>query len=114
MKQTYQHIFQATVVALAFITLLIGCRQEVTRKADWEANFTDLHFADAERGWIVGEKGLIIHTKNSGKTWERQEVGTEGDFKAIYFANPRYGWAVGDRGLIATTDDGGRHWHLQE
>ena len=99
MKQTYQYILRGTTLALAFILLLIGCRQDVTRKADWEVNFTDLHFAGAERGWIVGEKGTIVHTNDGGKTWERQETGTEGDFKAVYFTNPRYGWAVGDKGF---------------
>ena len=88
MKQTYQHIFQATVVALAFITLLIGCRQEVTRKADWEANFTDLHFADAERGWIVGEKGLIIHTKDGGKRGNAKKLERKVISRQSIFANP--------------------------
>ena len=57
MKGRYQYIFRAMTLAFAFIILFTGCRQDVTRKADWEVNFTDLHFADAEHGWIVGEKG---------------------------------------------------------
>ena len=75
------------------------------------------------RGWIVGEGGLIVHTADGGKTWKQQEVDTTGpgfriddlklDFKAVYFTNTNYGWAVGDEGLVATTDDGGKHWTLQ-
>ena len=79
------HYFMAIPTILA--TLLIGCTTEVARKADWETHFTDLHFADTVHGWIVGLEGLIVHTNDSGKTWERQEVGTSGDFKAIYFTN---------------------------
>ena len=114
MKQKFQRIRQVATIAVAFAMLLIGCKTEVVRKADWEANFNDLYFADAKHGWIVGEKGFIVHTKDGGKTWKRQEIETEGNFTAVYFTNLKYGWAVGDEGLVATTDDGGRHWTLQK
>ena len=114
MNQTFQHIYRIVILTLVFVILLIGCKKEVTRKADWETHFTDLHFADAKHGWIVGKKGFIVHTRDGGKTWKRGEVETEGDFKSVYFTNPKYGWAVGDQGLVATTDDGGRHWTLQK
>ena len=94
--------------------LLVGCTQEATRKADWETHFTDIHFVNSTYGWIVGEKGFIVHTNNGGKTWNRQEVGTEEDLKAVYFTNLKYGWVVGDNGVVASTDDGGRHWYLQD
>ena len=108
----------ATPIAIALLlcalTVLNGCvRREATRKADWETHFTDIHFVNAKLGWIVGLEGLIIHTKDGGKTWQQQETDITGDFKAVYFTNAQYGWAVGDEGLIATTDDGGRHWTLQ-
>ena len=60
MKQIFQRIYQALTVTFAFVLLLAGCRQETTRKADWETHFTDLHFANPQYGWIVGEKGFII------------------------------------------------------
>ena len=72
MKQKFQRIRQVATIAVAFAMLLIGCKTEVVRKADWEANFNDLYFADAKHGWIVGEKGFIVHTKDGGKTWKRQ------------------------------------------
>ena len=101
------------VTVFCVLTLLLGCKKEVTRKADWETHFTALHFIDPKHGWVVGRGGLIIHTADSGKTWAKQEVDTNGDFKSVCFTNRRFGWAVGDEGLIATTDDGGRHWYLQ-
>ena len=109
-----QHnVFRLIAVTFVISTLLSGCKEEVTRKADWETHFTDLHFVNAKLGWIVGLEGLIIHTDDGGRTWNKQQVDATGDFKAVHFANSRYGWAVGDEGLIAATDDGGRHWHLQ-
>ena len=115
MSHRWRHHHFVCFIVTSFVTLALlpGCKEEVTRKADWETHFTDLHFANAKLGWIVGLEGLIIHTDDSGQTWNRQEVDTTGDFKAVHFANSRYGWAVGDDGLIAATDDGGRHWYLQ-
>ena len=113
MKHKTQITFCVAVITF-IIVLFTGCEKQITRKADWETNFNDLHFVDAKHGWIVGEKGMIIHTNDGGQTWERQETGTEGDFKSVYFTTLLNGWAVGDNGLIAATDDGGKHWYLQE
>ena len=95
MKQIFQRICQVVTTVFAFAMLLIGCTQETTRKADWETHFTDIHFANSTHGWIVGEKGFIVHTNNGGKTWNRQEVATEEDLKAVYFTNLKYGWVAG-------------------
>ena len=116
MKKILQHIACFWMVTLFGISLLLtGCvKKEVTRIADWETHFTDIYFADAKHGWIVGHQGWVLHTADGGENWEKQTVNTNEDFKAVYFTNLRNGWAVGDKGLIATTDDGGRHWTLQK
>ena len=114
MKLTRQFTLHLTAIILTIVAISTGCKQEITRQADWEADFTNLHFVAPRHGWIVGTKGMIIHTSNAGKTWERQESGADRDFLSVYFTNTRNGWAVGDGGLIATTGDGGRHWYLQE
>lgn len=36
---------------------------------------TAVDFADAENGWAVGHHGVIIHTTDGGKTWQRQLTG---------------------------------------
>ena len=115
MKKILQRITCSWIVILFGIPFLfIGCvKKEVTRIADWETHFTDIYFADAKHGWIVGHQGWILHTADGGENWEKQTVNTNEDFEAVYFTNLRNGWAVGDKGLIATTDDGGRHWALQ-
>ena len=116
MKKILQHITCFWMATLFGISLLVtGCvKKEVTRIADWETHFTDIYFADAKHGWIVGHQGWILHTADGGENWEKQTVNTNEDFEAVYFTNLRNGWAVGDKGLIATTDDGGRHWALQK
>ena len=79
--------------------LFIGCvKKEITRQADWETHFMDLHFADAKHGWIVGHQGWILHTADGGMSWEKQSVNTTEDFKSVYFTNLRNGlgsWGQG-------------------
>ena len=48
-------------------------KAEVVREADWEMDFNDVYFVDANNGWIVGETGTIIHTDDGGKTWKSQD-----------------------------------------
>ena len=116
MKKILQHIHCLWMAILFRIPLLlIGCvKKEITRQADWETHFMDVHFVDTQHGWIVGHQGWILHTSDAGMSWQKQTVNTNEDFKAVYFTNLRNGWAVGDKGIIATTDDGGRHWSVRK
>ncbi len=34
-------------------------------------------FVDLQQGWAVGNGGVILHTADGGKTWERQASGHE-------------------------------------
>lgn len=107
---------------------------------DWEpiaaltGSFSRLYFVDEANGWVVGSEGAIFHTSDGGKSWEKQESGTEGYLEDLYFANEKVGWAVGssaregglklrlpgvqyDRGLgnvILHTRDGGASWKEQK
>ena len=114
MKKTLEHII-CFLILFWIVFLLGGCvKKEITRQADWKTHFTDIHFADAKHGWIVGHGGWILHTADGGVNWEKQTVNTNEDLKAVYFTNRRNGWAVGDKGRIATTDDGGLHWTVEK
>ena len=68
MKKTLQNITCYAIAILFGISLLFaGCvKKEITRQADWETHFTDIHFADAKHGWIVGHQGWILHTADGG------------------------------------------------
>ncbi len=71
-------------------------------------------FADADRGWAVGDLGTIIATYDGGRTWNAQSSGTTADLHAISFADASTGWAVGARATILSTHDGGASWSAQE
>lgn len=73
-------------------------------------------------GWTVGRdadgNGIILHTKNSGETWEPQK-GVPGFIpQAVCFVDELHGWTVGsdahNDGIILYTDKGGKHWEPQD
>ena len=76
----------------------------------------DMFFADDLNGWVVGEAGLIAHTRDGGESWTEQFLNPLDNLKALCFVNPQRGWAVGhraikgNRGVVLKTDDGGGTW----
>ena len=71
-------------------------------------------------GWVVGldlrslgMDGLILHTENSGKTWQRQESHTRNFLDDVFFISETEGWIVGKEGLVLHTKDGGQNWRPQ-
>lgn len=86
-------------------------RRLVHEKGPVEPDLNAVHFFDDQEGWVGGEFGLLLHTRDAGRTWTARRVG--GDLPqvvAIRFADRRNGWAVGLRGTVLHTTDGGRIW----
>ncbi|MCC7212221.1 MAG: hypothetical protein E3K40_05295 [Candidatus Brocadia sp.] len=65
------------------------------------------------QGYVVGDKGTILHTVDGGKTWNSQTSGTGADLTAVQFMNVNQGWAIGGGGTILYTVDGGKEWASQ-
>jgi photosystem II stability/assembly factor-like uncharacterized protein len=72
-----------------------------------------VHFANAHKGWVVGEKTTILHTEDGGNTWQVQFKDKDYILKKVSFCDERNGWAVGEFGHIYHTDNGGITWRLQ-
>ncbi|RKU25459.1 hypothetical protein C6499_14840 [Candidatus Poribacteria bacterium] len=77
-------------------------------------------FVSPEIGWIVGWDlrglgidGLILHTADGGKTWQRQESHTGNFLDDVFFTSATEGWIVGKEGLVLHTKDGGQNWRPQ-
>ncbi len=70
-------------------------------------------FPNKKQGWVVGDAGRILHSEDGGKTWRRQESGTQDELVHVKFINDKRGWVVGAKGTILYTDDGGRTWERQ-
>ena len=80
-------------------------------------------------GWIVGESGLCLQTRDGGRTWKLRPLGTAATLRSVRFLNEKTGIIVGDgdadspkptghivmgrqmySGLILRTSDGGETW----
>jgi photosystem II stability/assembly factor-like uncharacterized protein len=86
----------------------------IAQKGYLEPHLNDLFFLDRARGWIVGEFGLILHTKDSGETWSLQDSGIRRALFKVFFMDHRKGWVVGQNGTLLTTEDGGSRWRKVE
>ncbi len=71
-------------------------------------------FPNEKEGWASGRWGCILHTADGGKTWVRQNSGTDLTLSSVFFVDSRNGWAVGEEGIILHTTDGGKTWEKQK
>ncbi len=69
-----------------------------------------LDFDGERRGWIVGDKGMILRTEDGGTTWTRLRAETTATLYHVDFLDDERGWVVGERGTILRTIDGGDTW----
>jgi hypothetical protein len=88
-------------------------RNRFLRLLGINAAILSVYFADAQRGWAVGEQGTVLVSTDGGFSWHRQISGTQGYLLSVYFADAQRGWIVGYPGTILATTDGGSSWHLQ-
>jgi photosystem II stability/assembly factor-like uncharacterized protein len=109
--------------SLGFLACLICAAVASVSNAASLPNFPDaairaMQFVDANEGWAVGDDGVIWHTIDAGKLWERQASGTRASLRAVHFLTPYSGWAVGrielpeggSSGVVLMTSDGGLKW----
>ena len=69
-----------------------------------------LDFANNEKGWAVGDKGMILATQDGGVNWQIQKTGTDKALYNIDFRNDNDGFVVGAKGIILRTENGGESW----
>jgi photosystem II stability/assembly factor-like uncharacterized protein len=84
---------------------------------------------DGTTGWMVGDAGLCLQTKDGGRTWKLRPLGTQATLRSVRFLNEKSGIIVGDgdpespkptghvvmgrqmySGLLLRTSDGGETW----
>lgn len=67
-------------------------------------------FADANRGWVFGETGVVFATQDGGASWARQTSPTKYLLLGGVFTDAAHGWLVGAGATILQTNDGGTNW----
>ncbi|TWT37054.1 Ycf48-like protein precursor [Posidoniimonas corsicana] len=78
-------------------------------------------FIDHQRGWAVGDHGVILGTVDGGRSWGRQATPVECPLHGVSFVDRKHGWAVGgvttpythsSHGVVLFTDNGGYTWSV--
>jgi photosystem II stability/assembly factor-like uncharacterized protein len=85
-----------------------------------DAALRAVYFHDTDEGWAAGDDGVVCHTIDGGRTWERQPTGVRASLRSVHFLpnNPFVGWVAGreelpqggSAGVLLFTADGGGTW----
>jgi photosystem II stability/assembly factor-like uncharacterized protein len=84
-----------------------------------DAELNDVFFLDPDRGWVVGDRGVIWVTDDGGRHWRLQGSPVPCRLESVWFVDDRRGWIVGGwthpythrtTGVVLRTSDGGQRW----
>ena len=120
------------IIKLAIcLSILLVCALESPRiasaqistavPAEWyqDAELTDVFFIDADTGWITGENGLLMSSKDGGRSWQQVETNLDCRLESVWFVDSEIGYVVGGYyqphnhrsvGVILKTVDAGKTW----
>ena len=60
---------------------------------------------------VVGEKGIILRSRDGGLSWKYQNSGTNETLNDVFFSSVRNGFIVGNNATLITTTDAGLQWN---
>ena len=113
------------IILVVTIQLLIisHCNINVTEGYIESSNWTkvesgvnnrlyDIDFPDEQNGWVVGDSGIILNSKNGGESWNLQNCPTEDILFAVDFIDNKNGW-ICSRNSILKTSNGGETWKIK-
>lgn len=112
----------ATVLTVGFVSMAFAGWTR-SREGDLEGYLRGIVFIDENRGWAVGDGGVLVYTTNGGAKWEQKilEEVKAGDLYTdlwgVHFIDEKTGWICGDlnkgSAVILHTTDGGKTWSRQ-
>lgn len=88
----------------------VGDAETENEGAAEEARLTDVGFADATRGLVVGEFGLVLRSEDGGRTFTRQNSCVDKQLYGLSVIDAKRAIAVGAEGSAIETMDGGTTW----
>lgn len=86
-----------------------------------DANLHDIQLMGAARAWVVGDHGVVWHTRDGGRHWMLQSTPVDCSLRSVCFLTDRVGWIAGERtipyagvgtGVVLSTANGGETWQL--
>jgi photosystem II stability/assembly factor-like uncharacterized protein len=94
------------LTALASLSLAQAQGWTAARRGQAGKDLNTVFFADSKRGWIAGDGGFLSRTKDGGRTWSSQSVGTTDAINDIYFRSKDDGYLLASNSIFGTTDAG--------
>ena len=105
-------IMRSTDHGTSFVRQSYNSHRRTTQTGKGSIDLYSVQFADKEKGYIVGDEGLILHTSDGGLSWSEQRSNTDAQLFHLAVREDK-GWIVGTGGIILHTDDAGRNWYKQ-
>lgn len=94
-----------------------GTIQKSASNGGWEnktsgitANLFDIVFAGPEKGWVVGQSGMILRSTDGGETWQKISSPTDEDLVHVTASSDQSAQVTARTGRIYSTTDGGATW----
>ena len=115
----WHQIFCVGLVCVASNFSLVQAQSSKGTEDTADVQLNSVHFVNSELGWVVGDRGVILHTRDGGSHWQRQPTPTISRLEDVEFFDDAHGWAVGGayrpymhetQGVVLRTSDGGRTW----
>jgi len=74
------------------------------------AALLDAYFIDKDRGFIVGDNGLLLSTKNGGMSWKDSSLDMSDRLTGVAFLNDSTGFICGSYQSLYKTTNAGSSW----
>ena len=98
-------LFLSIILCLVCAPASAGVLDEISHRD----KLYDIH-VQGDEVFVVGYPGLLLHSKDRGKSWERIDPGVRDALFAIDINKKGRGLIVGRTGLVLMTTDGGKTW----
>ena len=69
-----------------------------------------IFFANTYVGWMIGNEGIVLSSRDGGSTWKVQNSHTKNNLRGIYFIDEKNGWISGDKNTLLYTLNSGEEW----
>ena len=113
-KFSAYRLIKALFVLIALATA--ACHREVAvpplplRNITLTDKFFDVWPTSPTRAFVVGDRGKVLLTEDSGRTWKRIDIGVQLGIFGIQMTDDQNGYLCGQDGLVMRTRDGGKTW----
>jgi len=121
MKKELMKNILACILGISMCILTSGCTKKdkpAPLKPPFKfvtaTNLFGVDCVDAENIYIVGFNSSILHSADSGNTWQFQKSGTTLNLCEVSFVSPEKGWISGRKGTMLYTEDSGATWVKQQ